>query len=98
MLLALTLSVAAQAQAPVDAPPLVSAQVAAEAPAFPGAEGFGAGAVGGRGGKVIFVDSLADDTPRRPQPGTFRYACEAVEGPRTIVFRTGGLITLKRGP
>ncbi len=58
-------------------------------PAFPGAEGFGANAKGGRGGRVIQVTSLADRGP-----GTLRQALEA-EGPRTVVFRVGGIITLE---
>ncbi len=33
---------------------------AADLPAFPGAEGFGAGAKGGRGGKVFVVSNLDD--------------------------------------
>jgi len=65
------------------------------APAFPGAEGFGAEATGGRGGKVIFVDSLVDDV-ENPSEGSFRWACEKVEGPRMILFRTGGIIDLKK--
>jgi len=64
-------------------------------PAFPGAEGFGARATGGRGGKVLIVDSLADDV-RNPAPGTLRWACEAQSGPRIVVFRTGGIIELAR--
>jgi len=63
--------------------------------AFPGAEGFGAKATGGRGGRVVFVDSLADDL-RDPSPGTFRWACEQQRGPRIVVFRTGGIIELAR--
>ena len=59
-------------------------------PAFPGAEGFGATTPGGRGGKVIAVTNLSDDGP-----GSFRAACEA-EGPRLVVFRVSGLITLTR--
>lgn len=58
-------------------------------PAFPGAEGFGASAKGGRGGRVIQVTSLADSGP-----GTLREACEA-GGPRTVVFRVGGTIALE---
>jgi pectate lyase len=56
--------------------------------AFPGAEGFGAKAVGGRGGRVIEVTNLSDDGP-----GSFRAALEA-SGPRIVVFRVGGTIEL----
>ncbi len=56
--------------------------------AFPGAQGFGTTTVGGRGGKVIEVTSLAD-----AGPGSLRAALEAV-GARIVVFRTGGTITL----
>jgi hypothetical protein len=58
-------------------------------PAFPGAEGFGAATPGGRGGRVVFVRNLEDSGP-----GSFREAVEA-GGPRTVVFRVGGLITLR---
>lgn len=57
--------------------------------AFPGAEGYGRFAIGGRGGKVYNVTSLDDSGP-----GTLREAVEA-EGPRTVVFRVGGTIQLK---
>jgi pectate lyase len=59
-------------------------------PAFPGAQGFGANTPGGRGGRVIAVTNLSDDGP-----GSFRAACEA-EGPRIVIFRVSGLITLTR--
>jgi serine/threonine protein kinase len=63
--------------------------VAAELLAFPGAVGFGAKAKGGRGGAVLFVENLHDSGP-----GSLRAAVEA-EGPRTVLFRTSGTITLK---
>jgi pectate lyase len=55
-------------------------------PAFPGAEGYGADATGGRGGRVIEVTNL-DETG----PGSLRAAVEA-EGPRIVVFRVSGTI------
>ncbi len=62
--------------------------------AFPGAEGYGRYATGGRGGTVYHVTSLDDDL-LLPQPGTFRYGISKVSGPRTIVFDIGGVIQLK---
>ena len=61
----------------------------AEIPAFPGAEGGGMYAYGGRGGKVIVVTSIEDRGP-----GTFREACET-GGARIIVFNVAGIIKLK---
>lgn len=62
--------------------------------AFPGAEGYGRFATGGRGGSVYHVTSLADDATN-PQPGTLRYGLTKVDGPRTIVFDVAGVITLQ---
>ena len=58
----------------------LGAAAAEPLPAFPGAEGFGAVAKGGRGGRVIMVTSL-----KASGPGSLQEAC-AAEGPRTIVF------------
>ncbi|MCX5741530.1 MAG: hypothetical protein NT062_03420 [Proteobacteria bacterium] len=54
--------------------------------AFPGAEGFGAAATGGRGCAVCIVTTLAS-----AGAGSLR-ACLDRAGPRTIVFRTSGVI------
>ena len=62
--------------------------------AFPGADGYGKYAVGGRGGVVYHVTSL-EDNPENPQPGSFRYGITKVKGPRTIVFDVAGIIDLK---
>ena len=62
--------------------------------AFPGAEGYGRWAIGGRGGTVYHVTSL-DDDDKNPQPGTLRYGILNVSGPRTIVFDVAGTIELK---
>ena len=60
--------------------------------AFPGAEGYGRYAFGGRGGQVVHVTSLEDDGTE----GTLRWALETVTGPRTVVFDVSGVIALNK--
>lgn len=72
------------------APLPASAGIGLEQAAFPGAEGYGRLTKGGRGGRVIAVTNLND-----AGPGSFREACGA-EGPRTIIFQTGGTINIRR--
>jgi len=67
---------------------LLSAPAEAAVKAFPTAEGFGANAVGGRGGRVIEVTNLND-----AGPGSLRDCAEAT-GARICVFRVSGTIAL----
>lgn len=83
LLLGVGATAACTAQLPVAAPPNN---------AFPGAQGFGRTSIGGRGGKIVPVTTLAD-----AGPGSLRACIDAV-GPRVCVFRVGGVIrfTTKR--
>jgi pectate lyase len=56
--------------------------------AFPGAQGYGRIAQGGRYGRIIWVDNLKD-----AGPGSLR-ACVEATGPRNCLFRVSGTIVL----
>lgn len=67
--------------------------------AFPGADGGGKYATGGRGGEVIHVTTLSDERDKatgQPAFGTLRRALQ-MEGTRTIVFDVSGTINLEKG-
>ena len=84
--LTLPISLPAAAAAQTPAPTVVEAGL----PAFPGAQGWAAKTVGGRGGRIIRVTNLNGEGP-----GSLRAAIEA-EGPRIVVFEVGGVIDLDR--
>jgi autotransporter-associated beta strand protein len=70
--------------------PLLIGSAAAQIPAFPGAEGYGAYANGGRGGDVYQVTNLNNSGT-----GSLRYGIEnAPAAGRTIVFAVSGYIPI----
>ena len=59
--------------------------------AFPGAEGYGRYAIGGRGGLVYHVTNLSGD---KDTPGSLLYGLVNIDEPRYIVFDVSGTIEL----
>lgn len=75
---------------------LASASLLAQTPAFPGAEGHGKYTTGGRGGKVVRVANLEDNSGSEPVVnGSLRWALSQ-SSPKTIVFDVSGTIELKQ--
>lgn len=64
--------------------------------AFPGAEGYGRYATGGRGGKVYAVTSLDDCSNDNLKEGTFRWAVKQ-PGKKIVIFKVSGTIYLTSG-
>jgi len=66
-----------------------------QTPAFPGAEGGGMYATGGRGGTVYYVNTLLDNNTGNAttREGSLRW-CLGRTGPRTILFKVSGTIRL----
>jgi hypothetical protein len=58
--------------------------------AFPGAEGYGRFATGGRGGKVYHVTTLSGGK----EPGSLLYGLTEMNEPRYIIFDVSGVIEL----
>jgi len=89
---------------------ILTGNLAGQPVAFPGAEGYGKWAKGGRGGEVIAVTNLLDN-PVNPPEGSFRWALQQyidtiphptmpnvsyrIPRPLTIVFRVSGIIELQ---
>ena len=75
---------------------LVSTSMAAQLPAFPGAEGFGRYTTGGRGGTVYFVTNTTDVNSGNSttHEGSLRWCLGQTASPKTILFKVGGTIML----
>ncbi len=73
-----------------------TAMLYSQTPAFPGAEGFGRYATGGRGGTVYFVNTLEDNLvgDLTSREGSLRW-CLARQGAKTILFKVSGTIFLQ---
>ncbi|MEI8087213.1 MAG: right-handed parallel beta-helix repeat-containing protein [Paludibacter sp.] len=75
---------------------LVSVSLAAQLPAFPGAEGFGRYTTGGRGGTVYFVTNTTDVNTGNSttHEGSLRWCLGQTASPKIILFKVGGTIML----
>ena len=73
---------------------IAALSAAAQAPAFPGAEGHGRDVSGGRGGEIRHVTTLVDDG-KTTTKGTLRWAVNG-NNAKTVVFDVGGIIELTK--
>lgn len=75
---------------------LISLSAFGQTPAFPGAEGGGMYTVGGRGGKVYYVNTLEDTIAgnKKIQEGSLRW-CLKQPGAKTVLFKVAGIIRLR---
>lgn len=73
---------------------IAALSAAAQAPAFPGAEGHGRYVSGGRGGEIRHVTTLVDDG-KTTTKGTLRWAVNG-NNAKTVVFDVGGIIELTK--
>ena len=71
---------------PVSVPVTPTSTAPASLAAFPGAEGFGAAATGGRGGSVVYVTNLNADGP-----GSLQWAIDQ-PGAKYVLFKVSGVI------
>ncbi|MFH1761840.1 MAG: FlgD immunoglobulin-like domain containing protein [bacterium] len=76
---------------------MVNCCAAFSIPSFPGAEGYGAIATGGRGGEVRKVTNLLDYAKgQTPIQGSFRWAVTG-NSPKIVVFDVSGIIRVTWG-
>lgn len=73
--------------------------LAAQTPAFPGAEGHGRYVTGGRGGVVYYVTNLTDVNTGNSttREGSLRWCLGQTASPKTILFKVSGTIMLTSG-